>query len=191
MGVPLRRSDAGRRGARVIFGPTPIAGVVVIDTAPARDERGSFARLHCLEAFAAAGHPFVPAQTSMARNVAAGTLRGLHWQAEPDAETKLVRVVRGRVFDVAVDVRPDSPTHRRWFGVELDAEGGRALLLGPGIAHGYVTLESETDLVYQISPAFRPGFGRGARWDDPAFGIAWPRAPVVIGERDASFPDYA
>ena len=174
----------------MIFTPTPIAGVIVIEPSPIEDERGSFRRLHCPDVFAAAGHPFAPAQTSMARNTAAGTLRGLHWQAEPEAETKLVRVTRGRIFDVAVDIRPDSPTHRRWFSLELDADGARALLLGPGIAHGYMTLEPDTDVLYQISPAFRSGFGRGARWDDPAFGIAWPRTPAVIGVRDAAYPVY-
>ena len=175
----------------MIFKATAITGVTVVESTPISDDRGSFARLHCPDDFEAGGHPFAPAQTSMARNVLAGTLRGLHWQAEPETETKLVRVTRGRVFDVAVDVRPESPTHRQWFGIELDADSGRALLLGPGIAHGYVTLEPCTDLVYQIYPSFRSGFGRGARWNDSAFGIVWPREPSVIGERDAGYADYA
>lgn len=172
------------------FSPTEIAGVVVVDLQPAADARGSFARLHCPEEFDAAGHPFVPVQTSLSRNHAAFTLRGLHWQAPPHGEGKLVRVVRGRIFDVAVDVRPASPTHCRWVVAELSAENGRALLIPPGVAHGFLTLEPETDVLYQIDRAFAPGHERGARWNDPAFGVAWPAAPEVISERDAGYGDY-
>jgi dTDP-4-dehydrorhamnose 3,5-epimerase len=174
----------------MIFTETTIPGVVVVEAEPARDGRGAFARLHCPDAFAAAGWPFEPAQTSLSHNIAAGTLRGLHYQAAPHAETKLVRVTRGRAFDVVVDLRPDSPTHRRWAAVELDANRANAVLIPEGIAHGFLTLEDDTDVLYQIAPAYRPGHDRGVRWDDPAFAIAWPASPTVISDRDAAYPDY-
>lgn len=172
------------------FTPTAMAGVVVVDPDPVSDDRGSFARLHCPEDFAAAGHAFVPQQTSLSRNIRAGTLRGMHYEAAPHTEAKLVRVTRGRIFDVAVDLRPDSPTFRSWTGVELDAGSGRAFLIGEGMAHGFITLEDDTDVLYQINRIFEPGHGRGVRWNDPAFGIAWPLAPTVISERDGAYPDF-
>ena len=172
------------------FVPTPIAGVVRIEAEPHVDDRGLFARLYCPEEFAAAGIDFAPAQTSLSRNPTSGTLRGMHFQAAPHAETKLVRVTRGRVFDVAVDLRPDSPTYRQWTGAELSAENLVGLYIGEGIAHGFLTLEPDTDVVYQIAPAYRPGHDAGVRWDDPAFGIAWPMAPVLISARDAGYPDF-
>ena len=172
------------------FTPTKIAGVTVVDIEPRSDERGAFARLQCPDAFAAAGLPFEPAQTSLSRNLRALTLRGLHYQPAPYAEIKLVRAVRGRMFDVAVDLRPDSPTWRQWTASELSAENGRALLIGEGIAHGFLTLEPDTDVLYQISPKFEAGHEAGVRWDDPAFGIQWPAAPTLISPRDAAYPDH-
>lgn len=173
------------------FVETEIPGVVVVEAEPHGDDRGSFARYHCPHEFAAAGQAFAPAQTSLSRNPVAGTLRGLHHQPAPHAETKLVRAVRGRMFDVAVDLRPDSPAHRRWVGVELSAENQRALLIPEGVAHGFLTLEDDTDVLYQISPAFSAGREAGVRWDDPAFGIAWPAKPKLLSPRDAAYPDYA
>jgi dTDP-4-dehydrorhamnose 3,5-epimerase len=172
------------------FSDTGIAGVVVVDIEPRQDARGGFARLHCPEEFAAAGHSFVPVQTSLSRNPLPGTLRGMHYQPAPYAETKLVRAVRGRMFDVALDLRAGSPSYRRWTSAELSAENGRALLIPQGVAHGFLTLEADTDVLYQISPAFQPGHEAGVRWDDPAFAIAWPTAPQVISERDAGYPDH-
>jgi dTDP-4-dehydrorhamnose 3,5-epimerase len=172
------------------FSPTGIDGVVLVGPEPAADERGFFARLHCPDEFAAAGHPFEPAQTSLSRNTAALTLRGLHYQAPPHAEVKLVRVTRGRAFDVVVDLRPESPTHRRWVGVELSAEAANAVLIGEGLAHGFLTLEPDTDVVYQIAPRYQAGHDRGVRWDDPAFAIRWPAEPQVISPRDAAYADY-
>lgn len=173
------------------FSPTEIAGVVVVDIDPVLDDRGAFARLHCPADFAAAGLEFAPAQTSLSRNTEALTLRGMHYQPAPHGETKLVRVVRGRIFDVALDLRPGSASFGRWTGVELDAFGGRALFIPEGVAHGFLTLEPDTDVLYQIAPMFEPGHGAGVRWDDPAFAIAWPSAPKVISERDATYPDFA
>ena len=173
------------------FTATAIDGVTVVDLDPSVDERGSFARLHCPDEFAAAGHSFVPAQTSLSRNTAVRTLRGMHYEAPPRAEVKLVRVTRGAIFDVAVDLRPDSPTYLRWTGAQLSADNGRALLIGAGMAHGFITLEPDTDVLYQIDKMFEAGHGRGVRWNDPAFGIAWPAQPLVISERDATYPDHA
>ena len=171
------------------FYETGIAGVVIVDMEPHEDERGAFARLQCSDEFAAAGHPFVPVQTSLSRNPHLGTLRGMHYQPAPHAESKLVRTVRGRMFDVALDLRPGSPTWRQWTSAELSAENGRALLIPEGVAHGFLTLEPNTDVVYQISPAFRPGHEAGVRWNDLAFAIAWPAAPALISPRDATDPD--
>jgi dTDP-4-dehydrorhamnose 3,5-epimerase len=172
------------------FAETAIPGVVLVDVEPHEDERGAFARLHCPEAFAAAGHPFAPVQTSLSRNPRAGTLRGLHYQPAPHAQVKLVRAVRGRIFDVALDLRPDSPTYRRWASAELSADNARALLIPDGVAHGFLTLEPDTDVLYQISPAFQPGHEAGVRWDDPAFAIAWPAKPALISARDSGYPDH-
>ena len=172
------------------FTATQIEGVVIVDLDVIADERGSFSRLHCPEEFAAAGHPFTPLQTSLSRNAKAGTLRGMHYEGEPHAEAKLVRATRGAIFDVAVDLRTDSPTYLRWIGTELSAANGRALLIAKGMAHGFITLEDDTDVLYQIDRMFVPGHGRGVRWNDPAFAIEWPGPPRVISERDASYPDY-
>ena len=172
------------------FTATPIEGVVIVDLDVMSDERGSFSRLHCPEEFAAAGHPFTPAQTSLSRNAKARTLRGMHYEAGAHAEAKLVRATRGTIFDVAVDLRTDSPTYLRWTGAELSATNGRALLIGKGMAHGFVTLEHDTDVLYQIDRLFESGHGRGVRWNDPAFGIVWPAEPLVISERDATYPDH-
>lgn len=172
------------------FTRTAIAGVAVVDIEPREDARGSFARLQCPDEFAAAGYAFNPAQTSLSRNPRAGVLRGMHYRPSPYAETKLVRVVRGRIFDVALDLREGSPTHGRWVSAELSADNARALFIPEGVAHGFLTLEPDTDVLYQISPAFRSGPEAGVRWNDPAFAIAWPAAPTLISERDSGYPDH-
>jgi dTDP-4-dehydrorhamnose 3,5-epimerase len=172
------------------FNETDIPGVVVVDVEPLQDARGAFARLHCPDEFAAAGHPFAPVQTSLSSNPRQGTLRGMHYQAAPHEEIKLVRAVRGRMFDVVIDLRPGSPTYRRWTSAELSAQNRRALLIPEGVAHGFLTLEADTDVLYQIAPTFQPGREAGVRWDDPAFDIAWPAAPEIISERDAGYPDH-
>jgi len=172
------------------FVETEIAGVILVEIEPVSDARGAFARLQCPEDFAAAGHPFTPAQTSLSRNPQIGTLRGMHYQSAPHAETKLVRCVRGRIFDVALDLRPGSPTHRRWTAAELSADNARALLIPEGVAHGFLTLEPDSDVLYQIAPRFEAGHEAGVRWDDPAFAIAWPMPPAVLSERDGAYPDY-
>jgi len=172
------------------FRETDIPGVRLVEAEPAVDERGAFARLYCPEEFAAAGFAFTAAQASLSRNTAALTLRGIHYQAPPRAEAKLVHVTRGAVFDVALDLRRDSPTFRRWLGVRLDADGLSGLFIPEGCAHGFLTLERDTDVLYHISRIFEPGWGRGVRWDDPAFAIDWPAHPKVISERDAGYADF-
>jgi dTDP-4-dehydrorhamnose 3,5-epimerase len=170
------------------FERSELSGVVRVVPEPIADERGFFARLHCPEEFAGAGYPFAPAQTSLSRNHAAGTLRGLHFQSPPFAEAKLVRAVRGSVYDVVVDLRPESPTYRRWTAAFLSADNGEALLIPEGCAHGFLTLEDSTDVLYQIDRLYTPGHARGVRYDDPALKIRWPAAPSVIAPADLAWP---
>lgn len=172
------------------FQRTKLPGVFRVAAEAHKDERGAFARLHCPKEFAAAGIAFSPVQTSISCNPHVGTLRGMHYQAAPHAESKLVRVTRGSVYDVAVDLRPDSPTYRQWVGQELSADNLLALYIPEGVAHGFLTLEAHTDVLYQIAPGYTPGHDAGVRWNDPAFGIAWPDQPQLISARDAGYPDY-
>lgn len=167
----------------MIFEATPLAGLFVVRPARQSDARGFFARLWSAQDFAAAGHPFAPTEISASFNHAAHTLRGMHWQADPHGETKLVRATAGRVFDVAVDLRP-GPTRHRWFGCVLDAAAHNALLIPPGFAHGFLTLTDAAEVLYAIDTPYTPAAARGARWDDPAFAIDWPAAPAVIAARD-------
>jgi dTDP-4-dehydrorhamnose 3,5-epimerase len=172
------------------FTAASLPGLVIVDIAEMRDNRGYFARTFCAEEFAGAGLPTVFPQCSTSFNTTRGTLRGLHWQADPFPEGKLVRCVRGAIWDVAVDVRPESPTYCRWFGVELSAESARALFIPPGFAHGFQTLADASEVFYQMSETYRPELARGVRWDDPAFGIAWPIADPILSPRDASYPNH-
>lgn len=172
------------------FSPTKIAGVVVVELERRSDDRGFFARQWCAEEFTQAGLDPRLAQINTARSVAAGTLRGMHFQRQPDAEVKLVRCVRGAAFDVAVDLRAGSPTFRQWFGVELDADSGRMLYIPEGCGHGYLTLAPNTDLVYHASVPYGPNSAAGVRHDDPAFNIAWPGAINVISSQDQNWPPF-
>lgn len=171
------------------FVPTALPGVVVIEPEPRRDERGFFARLYDPGAFADAGIDFTPTQINLSRNDAALTLRGLHFQHPPFAEAKLVRVTQGRVYDVIVDLRRDSPAFRRWIGLELDADKARAVFVPEGCAHGFLTLTPATDLLYQMGRDHVPGHAAGLRWNDPALAIAWPAQPAVIARADLNWPD--
>lgn len=173
------------------FHPTAIAGVVRIELEPLTDERGSFARAYCEAEFRDHGLLPVGLQCNISRNHRRGTLRGLHYQIGPAAEAKLVRCIAGRIHDVAVDLRPDSPTHRRWIAAELDATGGDMLYIAPGCAHGFITLCDDATVFYQMGAVYQPDLARGVRWNDPAFAIAWPLTPTCISERDASYPDLA
>ncbi|MDX6718813.1 MAG: dTDP-4-dehydrorhamnose 3,5-epimerase [Solirubrobacteraceae bacterium] len=173
------------------FEETPLRGAWVIEPDRVEDERGYFARTYDRDEFAARGIelPVVHCNTSL--NDRAGTLRGMHLQVAPHGEPKLVRCTRGAIYDVIVDLRPDSPTHLAWFGAELSEENGRALYAPVGLAHGFQTLRDASEVLYMMGHEYIPSAASGVRWDDPAFAIAWPPAsPRVISERDASFPDY-
>ncbi|MEA2473005.1 MAG: dTDP-4-dehydrorhamnose 3,5-epimerase [Thermoleophilaceae bacterium] len=174
------------------FVETPIAGAFEIDLEPAEDERGLFARTFDAALFAERGLSGALAQCSMSFNRGAGTLRGLHYQAEPHAESKVVRCTAGAAFDVIVDLRCDSPTYRRWHGLELSAANRRSVYIPAGLAHGFQTLVDGTEMLYLIDVPFAPESVRGVRWNDPAFGVQWPDAPGerVMSERDRTFPDY-
>lgn len=170
--------------------PTALDGVFLVEGEPVEDERGSFVRLYCEDVFAAHGLAPVGVQTNLSVNPRRGTLRGLHYQVQPSAETKLVRCVTGRIFDVALDLRPGSPTHRRWIGLELDGRRPNALYLPRGVAHGFLTLADDTAVHYAMGACHTPALDRGVRWNDPAFAIAWPAEPVLMSRRDAAFPDF-
>ena len=175
----------------MLLTPTTIDGVVVVTPERHSDERGFFARTFCAREFEEAGlRPHV-AQANVSYNNHAGTLRGLHFQRPPAAEAKLVRCTRGRVYDVAVDLRPASPSFLRHVGVVLDAEEHNALYVPEGCAHGYLTLEDGCEVTYQVSEFYSPGVEGGLRWNDPALAIAWPAAVRVISEKDANWPDLA
>ncbi len=170
---------------------TPLKDLVVLEVEPIADERGFFARTWSRDDIRALCPAFDPLQSSVSWSAKAHTLRGLHWQEEPHAETKLVRVTQGAVFDVAVDLRPGSATRGRWFGAELSARNRRSLLIPRGFAHGLLTLEDDTEVLYVMDAAHAPQAARGACWDDPAFAIAWPATPAVIGERDRAWPAWS
>jgi dTDP-4-dehydrorhamnose 3,5-epimerase len=173
------------------FYPTELPGVIIIEPDLRIDERGLFARTWCREEFAAAGLETNWVQCNVAFNRRVGTLRGLHWQAAPHEEVKLVRCTAGAAYDVVLDLRPESPRYKQWLAVELTAENRRALYIPGGCAHGYQTLTDGTELFYHMSEAYHPESARGVRWDDPAFGIHWPPCSErVIAPRDQSFPDF-
>ena len=175
----------------MIWRETELAGAFVVESERAEDERGWFARIYDEGELEQSGLAARFAQGSIAFNKERGTLRGLHYQTEPHAEAKLIRCIRGAVHDVIVDLRPASPTFKRWVAVELTAASGRMLYLPEGFAHGYLTLEDESETLYLISAHYAPEAARGVRWDDPAFGIEWPHEPRVMSEKDKAWPDFS
>jgi dTDP-4-dehydrorhamnose 3,5-epimerase len=174
----------------VRFEDTGLAGAYVVEVEAAEDQRGLFARTFCADEFAAHGLPrgFVQCNTSF--NARRGTLRGMHWQAEPKAEGKLVRCTQGAIYDVILDLRRGSRTYLAWKAYELSAANRRALYAPPGFAHGFQALSDAAEVFYQMTENYAPELARGARWDDAAFGIDWPIRPPLISPRDASFPDW-
>jgi len=173
------------------FHESELPGVFVVDIEPKLDERGFFARTFAEEEFAAHRLPSRFPHWSISRNTYAATLRGLHYNAAPFREAKLVRCTRGAIWDVVVDLRRDSPTRFGWRGLELSGERGNALFVPEGFAHGFVTLGPETDVFYYMTRPYEPSAARGLRWDDPRLGIRWPVAPKVLSERDRSFADFS
>jgi dTDP-4-dehydrorhamnose 3,5-epimerase len=162
----------------------------VLELEKHKDDRGFFARTFCVREFDAHGLKPHLVQCSTAFNLRRGTLRGFHWQASPNAEAKLVRVTRGAIHDVIVDLRSESATHLQYFTIELTADNGRMLYIPEGLAHGFQTLADDTEVSYQMSEFFAPESGRGARWNDPAFGVAWPLPNPIMNQRDQNWPDF-
>lgn len=175
----------------MIFQPTALPGAFVVELERREDERGYFARTWCRREFEAAGLDTELVQCSLSHNLRRSTLRGLHWQAAPHAEVKLVRCTTGAIWDVIIDLRPESPTFTKHFGVELTAANGRTLYIPKGFAHGFVTLTDATEVFYQMSEYYEPASTRGARWNDPAFGIEWPVTDPILHPRDAGYPDFS
>ncbi len=174
----------------MIFTETELKGAFLIDVEKMEDHRGFFARTWCRNEFEERGLNAHVAQANVSYNRKMGTLRGMHYQEAPFEESKLVRCTRGAAYDVIIDLRPDSPTCRKWFGVELTPDNYRMIYVPEGFAHGFQTLEDNTEIVYQVTQLYVPGAERGVRWNDPAFNIRWPREVQVISSKDAAWPDY-
>lgn len=170
------------------FTETSIPGVTIIDPTPHQDDRGRFMRAWCAKEFSDHGLRFTPLQANMGLSSLKGTLRGLHFQDASAPEAKLVRCTRGAMFDVAVDLRPNSPSFGKWFGIELTPENGRMLFLPELCAHGYQTLEDATEMHYMASAVYTPSAARGVRFDDPNLNIQWPLQPTAISEQDRHWP---
>ncbi len=169
---------------------TALEGAKIVELEPIEDERGFFARSFCRREFEAAGLDSCVAQCNLSFNRRRGTLRGMHFQREPHAEAKLVRCTQGAIYDVILDLRPRSSSYLRWVAVELSAANRRALYAPQGVAHGFQTLTDDAEVLYQMSEPYVPEAAAGVRWNDPAFGIAWPIADPVLSARDAAYADF-
>jgi len=170
------------------FTETGIASAWMIDSKFHQDERGRFFRAWCSQEFQEHGITFLPVQANMGLSVRKGTVRGMHFQIKPALEAKLVRCTRGAMFDVALDLRPESPTYGKWYGTELTADNSRMLYVPEGCGHGYQTLEDDTEMYYMTSQFYTPNAARGARFNDPVFAIQWPLAPTVVSDQDRNWP---
>lgn len=168
----------------MIFTETKLKGAYIIDVKRLEDERGFFGRSYCEREFEQYGLNTNMVQANVSHNIKKGTLRGMHMQLAPHSETKLVRCTRGSIYDVIVDLREDSPTFKQWIGVELTADSFRMLFVPEGFAHGFITLEDNTDVTYQVTQFYTPGAEKGFRYDDPAFNISWPIEPVIVSAKD-------
>lgn len=171
------------------FVDTPLKDAVVVELEKLEDERGYFARTWCVREFGAHGLDEHLVQCSTSFNVVRGTIRGLHYQVAPHAETKLVRCTRGAIFDVIADIRPSSPTFLQWFGVELTADNGKMLYIPKGFVHGFQTLEQNSEVFYQMNEFYEPSAARGLRWNDPLLGVRWPLDVQVMSPKDRGYPD--
>ncbi|KHL54350.1 dTDP-4-dehydrorhamnose 3,5-epimerase [Xanthomonas cannabis] len=174
----------------MIFHPTPLAGAFVIAPEPRGDARGWFARVFCSDEMAQAGLASAFVQVNNSFNAEAGTLRGMHYQLPPAAEVKIVRCISGALWDAIVDLRPDSPTYLQWYGTELSADNRLALYVPRGFAHGFITLQPQTEALYFASAMYAPQAERGLRWDDARIGVRWPRVPQCVSDKDTGWPDF-
>jgi dTDP-4-dehydrorhamnose 3,5-epimerase len=174
----------------VRFDPADLDGAWLLRLEPHEDERGFFARLWCASEFAGRSLAGALQQCSLSYNRHAQTIRGMHYQAAPREEAKIVRCVRGAIFDVLLDLRPGSPTFQRWIGRELTADNRLSFYVPEGVAHGFQTLTDDTEVLYMISERHDPDLACGVRWNDPAFGIRWPLPPGLISTRDRDYPDF-
>ena len=174
----------------MIFRDTALKGAYLIEPEPIHDERGFFARTFCRREFESHGLNPNLVQCSLSYNANKGTLRGMHYQAPPHEEAKVIRCTSGAVYDVIVDLRRTSPTFRKWMGVELTAANRKMLYVPEGMAHGFITLTNDTEMFYQMSEFFDPACARGVRWNDPVFGIRWPETPHTVSGRDQGYPDF-
>jgi dTDP-4-dehydrorhamnose 3,5-epimerase len=174
----------------MIFTETPIAGAFTIDVERRDDERGFFARTFCEDELRERGLDSHVAQCNISWNRYKGTLRGLHYQAAPHEEIKIVRCTRGAIWDVILDLRSESKTHLQWTAVDLTVDNRRALYIPRGLAHGFITRTDDAEVLYMMGSPYVEGTARGVAWNDPAFGIQWPLEPVVISDRDRSYPRW-
>ncbi len=174
----------------MLFHPTPLAGAYTIDLEKRGDDRGFFARLFCQREFAEQGLVTEFVQVNNSLSAEKGTLRGMHYQRAPHAETKLVRCIRGALWDCILDLRPGSQTFGQWYGEELTAENRRMMYVPKGFAHGFLTLTGDTEAIYLVDAFYAPDHESAVRWNDPRFGIQWPAAPAVLSSKDATTPDY-
>ena len=173
------------------FTETPLSGAFLIEPERRSDERGFFSRVFCRDEFTAHGLDWAVTQCNVSFNPKKATLRGMHYQVAPYQEVKLVRCTMGTIFDVIVDLRRESRSLGNWFGLELSAENRLMLYVPKGFAHGYLTLADNTEVFYQVSESYSPESERGARWNDPAFGISWPSQPELISDKDREHPTFS
>jgi dTDP-4-dehydrorhamnose 3,5-epimerase len=174
----------------MVFQETVLKGSFIIDLNRHEDDRGSFARTYCQQEFKEQGIVAEMVQANMSTNKIKGTLRGLHYQVNPHQEEKLVRCTKGALYDVIIDLRPDSPTYREWIGVELTEHNQRALFVPKDFAHGFITLENDTTAFYMVSEFYSPGAESGIRWNDPNFSIKWPTEPKCVSEKDSNWENF-
>ena len=172
------------------FTETPLRGAFIIDIVALKDERGFFARTWSADELTKRGLDATVVQCNVAFNPVKGTLRGMHFQRAPYDEVKIIRCTSGALYDVIVDLRPDSPTFRQWTSVEIDAASRRMLYIPKGMAHGYITLTDDVEAYYHVSAPYTPECAGGVAWDDPAFGIKWPFAPTLMSDRDRNWPRF-
>jgi len=174
----------------MIFSETKLKGAYTIEIEKLKDNRGFFARAWCRKEFAGHGLTSRVVQTNISFNIKKGTLRGMHYQIAPYEESKLVRCTAGAIYDVIIDLRPDCPTYLQWVGVELTADNHKMLFVPENFAHGFQTLQDNTEVTYQVTQFYTPGSERGIRWDDKAINIEWPEDAAVISDKDKNWPDF-